>query len=105
VDARSDAYSVSVSWVVVGRSGERPPSTYLTRLLLEGGELLDGSLNVCLCSHRPISTARARAGRHAIGTFARASASGICLSASLEKSFSGLNAASAIVSDSVCVST
>ena len=86
----------SVSAPHVGRRGGGVWSTYLAGLLLEERKFLDGGMNVCLFLRGPVSTVQAQPGRYIEGTFASVSASGICLSTSLEKSFSGLNAASAI---------
>lgn len=76
---------------------------YLARLLFEDRELLDSGLYVCLESWLNISMRSEDGGDYGNLriTWANCSASGSCLSTSLEKSFSGLNAASAMMC-SVC---
>lgn len=72
---------------------------YLARLLFEDRKLLDSRLNVCLQGCFIISILSADGGNQASFaiTLANCSASGSSLSTSLEKSFSGLNAGSAMM--------
>jgi hypothetical protein len=69
---------------------------YLTGLLLKSGKLLDCALKVGL--RRDVSSQQLQVCfQPKVRTLARVSASGSCRSTSLEKSFSGLRAASDIV--------
>lgn len=73
-------------------------STYLARLLLEKGKLLNGSLEVGLWkAFTSISRSRWRVYPLQEHTLASNSAWGICWSTSFVKSLSGLYAASAIL--------
>lgn len=83
-----------VSCVRIDVRSVRTCEAYLSRLLLKGGKFLDSSLKVGLCTAVISKNVLWFQRLASIATLASSSASGSCLSTSVEKSLSGLRTAS-----------